>query len=94
MARGGKREGAGRPAGVVNKATESIKALAREYTAEALEALVGVLRDSESDTARVSAANAILDRGYGKPSTVIAGDEEGGPVRLEAIEWRVKRSGD
>lgn len=94
MARGGKREGAGRPAGAVNKSTDSLKTLAREYTEEALEALVGILRDGESEAARVSAANSILDRGYGKASTVLNGDEDGGPVRIEAIEWRVKRPAD
>ena len=91
MARGGKREGAGRPAGAVNKATDDIKALARQYTAEALEALVAVVRESESDAARVSAANALLDRGYGKPSQVLSGDENGGPHRF-VIETGVPRA--
>lgn len=91
MARGGKREGAGRPAGAVNKATDDIKVLARQYTAEALEALVAVVRDSESDAARVSAANALLDRGYGKPSQVLSGDENGGPHRF-VIETGVPRA--
>lgn len=81
MARGGKREGAGRPAGAVNKATDDLKALAREYTAEALEALVSVVRESDSDAAKVSAANAILDRGYGKPSQVLSGDAQN-PVAM------------
>ena len=93
MARGGKREGAGRPAGAVNKATDDIKALARQYTAEALEALVAVVRESESDAARVSAANALLDRGYGKPSQVLSGDENGGPHRF-VIETGVPRADD
>lgn len=93
MARGGKREGAGRPAGAVNKATDDIKVLARQYTAEALEALVAVVRESESDAARVSAANALLDRGYGKPSQVLSGDENGGPHRF-VIETGVPRADD
>jgi len=67
------RKGGGRPKGVPNKATIGLKELAREYTAEALEALVNVVRTTDSDTARVSAANAILDRGYGKPTTTISG---------------------
>jgi hypothetical protein len=55
--------------------------MARQYTAEALEALVGVLRDSETDAAKVSAAKEILDRGYGKASMVLSGDEDGGPIK-------------
>lgn len=76
----GERRG-GRAKGQPNNATKTLKELAREYTADALEALVKVLRESDSDAARVSAANAILDRGYGKPSTVLAGDENGGAIQ-------------
>ena len=39
------------------------------------------MREGESEAARVSAANAILDRGYGKPSQVLAGDEDGGAIK-------------
>jgi phage gp46-like protein len=67
MARGGKREGAGRPTGAVNKATADIKEAAQEYSAQALQVLVDVATSSKSDAARVAAANAILDRAHGKP---------------------------
>lgn len=71
----------GRIAGTPNKATADLKGLAREYTQEALDGLVRVLRSSESDQARVAAANSILDRGYGKASQVLSGDEDGGPIK-------------
>lgn len=64
-----------------NKATGSLKELAREYTPQAIAALVKVLTTSDSDTAIVSAANSLLDRGYGKPSQVLAGDEDGGAIK-------------
>ena len=68
---GGKREGAGRPSGAKNKATVEQQArltdLAREHTLEALETLVDVMRNGLTDTARMAAANAILDRAYGRP---------------------------
>lgn len=68
MARGGKREGAGRPQGAVNKATADIRVAAQEYTDEALLVLAEVMRSTEHPAAaRVSAASAILDRGHGKP---------------------------
>ena len=72
MARGGFREGAGRPAGSTNKSypeqSQRLSELAKTYTEEALETLVDVARNGRTDAARVSAANALLDRAYGKPA--------------------------
>jgi hypothetical protein len=67
MARGGKREGAGRPKGAVNKATADIREAAQAYTDRALAVLVDVMANGDSAAARVAAANAVLDRGHGKP---------------------------
>lgn len=71
MARGGFREGAGRPPGSTNKSSPAqsnrLSELAKTYTNEALETLVEVARNGRTDAARVSAANALLDRAYGKP---------------------------
>ena len=71
---GGIREGAGRPVGAGNKATSELKLnlseLAREYTIDALDALVDVMKSGKSDSARIAAATAILDRGYGRPTVV------------------------
>lgn len=64
---GGKREGAGRPKGALNKATADIKEAAQAFTTDALNTLASIMRESDSDAARVAAANAILDRGHGKP---------------------------
>ena len=50
---------------------KGIEALAREYTGEALEALVAALRSPKE---RVPAAIALLDRGWGKPKITIEGD--------------------
>lgn len=70
--RGGRRPGAGRPQGGRSRATKQAKStlsdLAREHTKTALDVLVKVAKTGESESARVSAANAILDRAYGKPS--------------------------
>ena len=77
----GERRG-GRKAGTPNKATSSIRDIARGYTEEAILTLAEVMRGQEQPApARVSAANALLDRGYGKPSTVI-GDEDGNPAEI------------
>lgn len=67
MARGGKREGAGRPKGAVNRATADIREAAQVYSDQALQVLVKVATEGESEAARVAAANSILDRAHGKP---------------------------
>ena len=71
MSRGGFREGAGRPAGSANKSSpeqsQRLSEFAKTYTEEALDTLVDVARNGRTDAARVSAANALLDRAYGKP---------------------------
>ena len=72
MARGGFREGAGRPVGSTNKSSpeqsQRLSELAKTHTEEALQTLVDVARNGRTDAARVSAANALLDRAYGKPA--------------------------
>lgn len=74
-ARGGKRDGAGRKVGAVNRATKENKAtleeLARAHTSTALATLAKICADGTSETARVAAANALLDRGYGKPAQAV-----------------------
>ena len=77
------------------KVIAEVKELAREHTGAAIETLVSIMSNPKAaPAARVSAANALLDRGYGKPPQHITG--EGGPsfvVRLpepakNAKEWQ------
>jgi hypothetical protein len=65
----------GRQKGTPNKATAEIKALAQEFGAEAIKKLAEHLRGSDPKVS-VQAANALLDRGYGKPAQTLAGDPE------------------
>ncbi len=69
--RGGKRPGAGRPKGSRSAATKqeqaTISELAKAYGEKAIKSLAQIAMSGESEAARVSAANALLDRGYGKP---------------------------
>ena len=69
---GGFREGAGRPSGSTNRSSpeqsQRLSELAKTYTEEAIETLVDVAINGRTDAARVSAANALLDRAYGKPA--------------------------
>lgn len=72
MARGGARPGAGRRKGTPNKATADVKEAASVYSADAVATLAEIMRDPEHPAAaRVSAANALLDRAHGKPKQAL-----------------------
>ncbi len=76
MARGGARNGAGRRKGTPNKATADVKEAAAVYTAGAVATLAEIMQSPEHPAAaRVSAANALLDRAHGKPKQSV--DVEG-----------------
>ena len=69
---GGKRMGSGRPPGSLNKSSidqaQRLSNLAKVHSEDAIATLLDVARNGRTDAARVSAANALLDRGYGRPS--------------------------
>jgi hypothetical protein len=57
------------------KVVAEIKELARAHTGKAIETLVSIMANPKAaPAARVSAANALLDRGYGKPPQHITGE--------------------
>lgn len=63
------------------KATADIRSLARSYTKTALKTLVGIMQQRSAPAAsRVSAAIALLDRGWGKPSQAIEMDLRQKPI--------------
>lgn len=81
---GGKRPGAGRKPGRVSKIKRDLAEMAKDYGDGALSTLAQIMADTQQPaSARVSAANALLDRGYGKPvQGVHVSDPSGGPVKL------------
>lgn len=87
MARGGKREGAGRKAGGSNRATQHIKKtfaeMARDLVPEALEIVASIMRDDQqTGSARIAAVNVIMDRGLGKPMQAVhLSGPNGGPIQ-------------
>lgn len=82
----GKKTG-GRKKGVPNKATADVKAAAQKHGAKAIETLAKIMSDTKSPVqARVAAANAILDRGYGKAPQAITG-EDGGPISIKIVKF-------
>lgn len=77
------------------KAVESVKGLARMHTENAIAALVRVIEDKKAaPAARVSAAVAILDRGWGKPVQAISGPDGESPLetvtRIELVAPKTK----
>jgi len=52
---------------VTNGQRLSLADAAREHTETALDVLVAIATEGHSESARVAAACALLDRGYGKP---------------------------
>jgi hypothetical protein len=68
--RGGYRKGAGRPPGSSNVLRDErpgeLSEAAKAYSRHALEALVDIAVNGRSELARVSAANSVLDRAFGK----------------------------
>ena len=73
---------------VQSKAAAQIKALARKHSKAAIKTLAAIMnQDDGPATARVSAAQALLDRGWGKAAQPLAGDEDGAAVlaRIERV---------
>jgi hypothetical protein len=69
------------------KTLTEIRSLARSHTRTAINALVGVMRSKEAThAARVSAANAILDRGWGKAAQALENSDEGALELVHKIE--------
>jgi hypothetical protein len=76
-----KKGQSGNPGGRPKIFTE-VKQAAREHTEAAIETLVGVVNNEEAPTAaRVAAANAILDRGWGKPGQYVETSVRKKPIR-------------
>lgn len=64
-----------------------IRSLARSHTRTAIRVLVGIMRSEDaSPAARVSAANAILDRGWGKVAQPVESGEDGMLELIHRIE--------
>lgn len=82
--------GRGRPKGSLNKATAAVKEAAQAFTNDALSTLAEIMRSPEHPAAaRVSAANALLDRGHGKPTQSVEMD---GSLDIAAHISEIRRS--
>jgi hypothetical protein len=53
------------------KVVSEIRELAQQHTLAALRTLIEIAENGENESARVAAANSILDRGWDKPAVPI-----------------------
>ena len=73
----------------VARSVTEIRSLARSHTKTALNVLVAVMRNTKATPpARIAAANAILDRGWGKAAQAIENGDEGALELIHRIELR------
>jgi hypothetical protein len=71
------------------RSVTEIRPLARSHTRTALNVLVAVMRNTKATPpARIAAANAILDRGWGKAAQAIENGDEGAFELIHRIELR------
>jgi hypothetical protein len=69
------------------KTLTEIRSLARSHTRSALNVLLGVMRNTKAAApARIAAANAILDRGWGKAPQAIENGDDGALELIHRIE--------
>ena len=71
------------------KDEHNIAALARSYSTEAIETLVDLMRNARDDRVRGTAAQALLDRGFGKPKVEIQNTNADFRDALEQVQSRL-----
>ena len=67
----------GRPA-----ALAEVRELARQHTTLAIDTLVKIADRGKTEMAKIAASNALLDRGWGKATQPISGDDDMPPVAM------------
>lgn len=76
-----KKGQSGNPTGRAKKTPEQIEleVQCRNLTPEALKTIVAIMSGGENERNKLSAAQYVLDRGWGKPSQEVTG-KDGGPL--------------
>jgi len=66
----------------VARAPTEIRSYARAHALEAIQTLAGVARNGKQEAARVAAAIALLDRGWGKAPQAHTGEDGDGAIQI------------
>ena len=70
------------------RALADIRSLARVHTKTAIRVLAGIMeQETAPPSARVAAANSLLDRGWGKAPQPVTGEEGEGPLIVKIIKF-------
>jgi hypothetical protein len=70
-----------------------VSELARSYTKEAVETLVSLMRTAKDERVRGTAAQALLDRGWGKPKVEVVTEEKQDYIAaLQAVNDRLRQA--
>ena len=69
-----------------------VRTLARAYTQEAIEVLAEAMRNAPTADARIKAATALLDRGWGKPAQQLSAEINDTKVVTINLGWLSGRS--
>lgn len=56
------------------KTVTDVRSAARSYTDLAINTLVGICKTGKQESAKAAAAQALLDRGWGKPNQHVSGE--------------------
>ena len=68
-----------------------VSELARSYTTEAIDTLVDLMRHGKDERVRGTAAQALLDRGWGEAKVEVVSSGEGGYLELlRAVNEQIK----
>ena len=79
----------GNPTGRPKKTEEqlTLEAMCRDKTPQALTTILELMEDADKDSTRLSAAQYIIDRGWGKAAQAVSvTGSEGGPVVIEIVK--------
>ena len=75
------------------KDEHKVAELARSFTTEAIDTLVELMRSGKDERVRGTAAQALLDRGWGKPKVEVVTDEKQDYISaLRAVNARLKQA--
>ena len=76
----------GNPTGAAKRKTKdgrTVAEIARETTDDAIAVLVEICKDKDAPAAaRVAAADKLLDRGWGRPTQPVSGDDDSAPIQV------------
>ena len=75
------------------KDEHKVAELARSYTTEAIDTLVALMRTGKDERVRGTAAQALLDRGWGKAKVEVVIDEKQDYIAaLQAVNERLRQA--